>query len=213
MENEKKLEHIKKDAKAKAHKIKDDVTKKASGSTSRTSTFDKLELPLAAKVLAVLCIIQCVISAPVAYTYVIEFIDNIQAGYFSQHSTSTIICYVIFLSCMVITIALMIAIGVYMLLNKRRRAALIANICAIVVLVATISDIMVVGITPVIYILAISIILLVVLKSYLDPSLTRERKAHNIQKKLKDKKDAEQGHLGFSETDKDRPKLNYFNLF
>ena len=35
---------------------------------------DKIKLPLPVKIFAILCIIQCVITAPLAYNYITEFI-------------------------------------------------------------------------------------------------------------------------------------------
>lgn len=35
---------------------------------------DNIKLPLPAKIFAVMCIVQCVITAPLAYNYIAEFI-------------------------------------------------------------------------------------------------------------------------------------------
>lgn len=173
---------------------------------------DYIKLPLAAKVFAILCIIQCVISAPIAYAYVVDFVTGLKNGSFGQHTISSIIMYSVFLCGMILTIAFMIAIGVNMLLNRRRAAAILATISAITITIATISDIMIVRITPVIYVLLISIILLIALKSYLDPSLSKERKAHKEFRDKMNKEAADNGNLGFNKND-GKPKLNYFNIF
>lgn len=200
MEKSEKNENIKEKAKLQIDSI---IEKKP---------IDKIKLPRPARVLAVLCIVQCIISAPIAYSYVVGFIKGLEQGSFGEQATSSIIMYIVFLSGMILTIAFMIAIGVNMLLNRRRIAAVLSTISAITITIATFSDIMIVGITPVIYVLIVSIILLIALKSYLDPSLSKERKVHRDIRDQKIKEQSEKGNLGFNEKD-GRPKMNYFNMF
>lgn len=174
---------------------------------------DNVTLPIPAKILAILCIVQCVVSAPIAYTYIIDFINGISNGSFSSKSASFIILYSVFLAGMAALICLLIGIGVTLLLNKRRNAAILTNLGAITTIIAVASDVMITGITPVTYILVLSIILMFVLKSYIDPSLSQERKLQKKLRNLEYKKEAEEGSLGFSKKEEGRPKLNYFNLF
>lgn len=174
---------------------------------------DKIILPLPMKILAVLCVVQCVVSAPVAYIYLTDFINGINSGFFSERSGTYFILYTCFLAGMIAIISLLIAIGVNLFLNKRRTSAILANITVVVLIISTICDIMIVGITPVIYILICGIILTFVLKTYIDPSLSGERKLQSKLRDMETKKEAEEGKLGFSEKDASRPKINYFNLF
>ena len=118
---------------------------------------------------------------------------------------------VIFLSCVVITVGLLIAIGVNMLLNRRRIAAVLSNIAAITIIIASFTEVMVKGLSPEIYVQIITIVLLIALKSYLDPTLSKERKRHRHERDEKNKREQESGNLGFHSDG--RPKLNFFNLF
>ena len=172
---------------------------------------DNIKLPLPAKIFAVLCIVQCVITAPLAYNYIVDFIHNIQDESIFAQTASSIVMTVVFLSCVVITIALLIAIGVNMLLNRRRNAAVLSNIAVITIIIASFTEVMVKGLSPEIYIQIITIVLLIALKSYLDPSLSKERKKHRHDRDEQNKKEQESGNLGFHKDG--RPKLNFFNLF
>lgn len=173
---------------------------------------DTIKLPLPTQILAVLCILQCVISAPVANMYIKDFIEGLLNGELTNNSTSFIILYSIFLINMCIMIALLIAIGVSLLKNKRRTAAIHSSITAIVVAIAAASDVMISGITPVFGVLTLAIILLIVLKSYVDPSLSQERALQNKLRDMETKEAAEKGFLGFDKKE-GIVKINFFNLF
>ena len=111
-----------------------------------------------------------------------------------------------------ILIALLIAIGINLLLNKRRVAAICSNTAAIATASVTVCSIMLAGVTPAIYILTLAIILLIVLKSHVDPSLSEERKLQSKLRELETKNKAEKGQLGFEEKE-GLVKVNYFNMF
>lgn len=177
-----------------------------------SNPLDKKKLSLWTKILAVLCIIQCVISAPIIYMYIIGFIEDITKGGYSNNSASTIITSIVFLVGTATMIALLIAIGVNLLLNKRRAAAININITIIVVITVIASDIMLVGVTPVVYILSFAIVLMILLKSYIDPSLDQERKLQRKLRDLENKKESEDGTIGFTKED-GLVKINYFNMF
>ena len=172
---------------------------------------DNVKLPLPAKIFAVLCIVQCVITAPIAYNYIAEFILTIKDESILTQTASSIVMTVFFLVCMVATIALLIAIGVNMLLNLRRMSAILSNIAAVTIIIASFSEVMVKGLSPEIYVQIITIVLLIALKSYLDPTLSKERKQHRHERDEQNKKEQESGNLGFHSDG--RPKLNFFNLF
>lgn len=118
---------------------------------------------------------------------------------------------IIFLICEVATIGLLIGIGVNMLLNRRRIAAVLSNIAAITIIAGSFTEVMIKGLSPEIYVQIITIVLLVALKSYLDPTLSKERKQHRHERDEQNKKEQESGSLGFHSDG--RPKLNFFNLF
>lgn len=204
----------------KKTKVKENIKKfnkkksseKNTNNSNSINAYDSKELPIAAKILAILCIVQCVISAPIVYTYIMGFIEQILKGEYSHNSISTFIVSLTFLIGISAMILLLIAIGVNLLLNKRRKSAIYINITIIFVVISTASLIMLEGAKPVVYILALAIILMIILKSYIDPSLAQERK---LQKKLRDlenKKEAEEGTIGFTKKE-GYVKINYFNMF
>lgn len=69
MSNSKKSENIKEKAKETTQKAKEQLD-----SIIEKKPIDNIKLPLPAKIFAVLCIIQCVFTAPIAYNYIVEFI-------------------------------------------------------------------------------------------------------------------------------------------
>ncbi|MDO5427278.1 MAG: hypothetical protein Q4F54_06615 [Coriobacteriia bacterium] len=206
MSDSKKSENIKEKAKETTAKAKEQLD-----SFIEKKPIDNIKLPLAAKIFAVLCIVQCVITAPLTYNYIVDFVQSIQDESILSQTASSIVMTVLFLSCTVITIALLIAIGVNMLLNRRRIAAVLSNIAAVTIIIASFTEVMVKGLTPEIYVQVITIVLLIALKSYLDPSLSKERKQHRHERDEQNKKEQESGNLGFHSDG--RPKLNFFNLF
>ena len=206
MSESKKTENIKIKAKETTQKAKEQLD-----SIIEKKPIDNVKLPLPAKIFAVLCIIQCVITAPLAYNYIVDFIQSIQDQSILSQTASSIVMTIVFLSCVVITVGLLIAIGVNMLLNRRRIAAVLSNIAAITIIAASFTEVMVKGLSPEIYVQIITIVLLIALKSYLDPTLSKERKQHRHERDEQNKKEQEAGSLGFHKDG--RPKLNFFNLF
>ena len=172
-----------------------------------------IQIPILDKILSILCIAQCVVSAPIAYKNILNFIRDIKNGLFDGSSTSITILYAIFLLGMLGLIVCLIGVGINLLLKKRKRAAVFANICFICVFIAAICDLMIVGFKIDILILTITAIILVVLQSYLNPTLSKERKEHRKKKYEKTKSKAEKGNLGFSDKDKHMIRLDYFNIF
>lgn len=206
MNESNKSENIKEKAKETTKKAIEQID-----SIIEKKPIDNLKLPLAAKIFAVLCITQCVITAPIAYNYIIEFIWKVQDHSILAQTASSIILTICFLAGIVITIGLLIAIGVNMLLNLRRVAAILSNIAAVTIIIASFCEVVIKGLSPEIYIQIITIFLLVALKSYLDPTLSKERKQNRLKRDEKNKRDQESGNLGFHKDG--RPKLNFFNLF
>lgn len=199
--------NIKEIAKETSQKAKDQFD-----SIIEKKPIDKVKLPLPVKLFAILCIVQCVFTSPTAYNYIFEFINAIKDQSIQEQTASSIIMTICFLVFMVITIGLLIAIGVNMLLNLRHVSAVLANIACITIIVTSFTQIMVKGINEQIYIQLITLVLLVAVKSYLDPNLSEERKKNKQKKDEKLKKEQEDGYIGFHKED-GRPKLNYFNIF
>ena len=103
--------------------------------------------------------------------------------------------------------------GIRLLRNKRRHAAQIADVMILVLVAVVLCDIMLIGLTWGLLPYGVMAVFLVVMQSYLDPSLAQERE---LQRKLRDmetREQAEEGTLGRDETGKGYITLNFFNLF
>ena len=104
-------------------------------------------------------------------------------------------------------------LGVRLLRDKRRHAAHLAEVMIVLVILIALCDMMLNGLSPDLVQLGITLVLLIALASYVDPTLAEERE---LQRKLRDmelREDAEDGTLGRDETGKGFIALNFFNLF
>lgn len=174
---------------------------------------DKEKLPVPVKVLAILCIVQCLFTSPLFYIRLLKFINIIKDGSISQHSTNAIIINIAYLVGIVLTIIALMVLGIYLISNKRRHAAMLMDTTAIVIACTTICGLMLSSINLETAIMTISIIFIIALRSYVDPSLAEERKLQSKLRNMEYKKAYEEGRLGLSKTGKGYAELNYFNIF
>ncbi|MDO5329802.1 MAG: putative ABC transporter permease [Coriobacteriia bacterium] len=173
---------------------------------------DTKRLPLIMKILALLCILQAAFSIIIEYTYLFTFVYQLTHGATSQNSTTIIILYAVFLAAMLVMIVGLMMLGIYMLCNLRRLAAYTSTIVAIAIGLAAVTDIMLVGIKITSFILLLTLVILIAFKSYIDPSLSQERKLQKKLKNMQTKKESEEGTLGLSKKGSGYAELNYFNI-
>ena len=110
-------------------------------------------------------------------------------------------------------LVLFILLGVRLLRNKRRYAALTAEVLMALAAVAFICNIMLSGTDVHIVPTLVILVLLFFVSGYVDPSLSEERE---LQRKLRDmetRDQAEEGTLGLDSTGRGYIALNFFNVF
>ena len=173
----------------------------------------KPKMPLLLKVFGVLCIVGGAVSIPSGVLAVVIIVQFLQSGGLAEEALTPLAVTVVLVLAQAAMLVLFILLGVRLLRNKRRYAALTAEVLMALAAVALVCNIMLNGtdvhIVPTLVILA----LLFFVSGYVDPLLSEERE---LQRKLRDmetRDQAEEGTLGLDSTGRGYIALNFFNVF
>ena len=174
---------------------------------------DKQKLPLPLKIFGVLCLLGGVASLPLAALRAFSVIRLFREGEYQDSATTSIVVTFVMVGVLVLMAVLFIVFGVRLLRNKRRHAALAAELLMALSAGGIVCDMMLFGIGLDLIFFAVILVLLVALEGYIDPSLSQER---DLQRRLRDmetREQAEDGTLGLDMTGKGFISLNFFNVF
>ena len=173
----------------------------------------KKKIPLPLKVFAILCIVAGVAILPMIGFVIVAMVIAFREGALADDSTASTVLFFALLAILALLTVAFIVFGIRLLRDKRRFAAQTAELLTGLMVAGILCDIMLFGLDGTVLFFVAFIVFLVVLTSYLDPSLADERE---LQRKLRDmetREDAEDGTLGRDETGKGFISLNFFNLF
>ena len=173
----------------------------------------KKKTPLPLKVFAILCIVAGVAILPMIGFVIVAMVIAFREGALADDSTASTVLFFALLAILALLTVAFIVFGIRLLRDKRRFAAQTAELLTGLMVAGILCDIMLFGLDGTVLFFVAFIVFLVVLTSYLDPSLADERE---LQRKLRDmetREDAEDGTLGRDETGKGFIALNFFNLF
>ena len=173
----------------------------------------KKKIPLPLKVFAILCIVAGVAILPMIGFVIVAMVIAFREGALADDSTASTVLFFALLAILALLTVAFIVFGIRLLRDKRRFAAQTAELLTGLMVAGILCDIMLFGLDGTVLFFVAFIVFLVVLTSYLDPSLADERE---LQRKLRDmetREDAEDGTLGRDETGKGFITLNFFNLF
>ena len=173
----------------------------------------KKKIPLPLKVFAILCIVAGVAILPMIGFVIVAMVIAFREGALADDSTASTVLFFALLAILALLTVAFIVFGIRLLRDKRRFAAQTAELLTGLMVAGILCDIMLFGLDGTVLFFVAFIVFLVVLTSYLDPSLADERE---LQRKLRDmetREDAEDGTLGRDETGKGFIELNFFNLF
>ena len=173
----------------------------------------KKKIPLPLKVFAILCIVAGVAIRPMIGFVIVAMVIAFREGALADDSTASTVLFFALLAILALLTVAFIVFGIRLLRDKRRFAAQTAELLTGLMVAGILCDIMLFGLDGTVLFFVAFIVFLVVLTSYLDPSLADERE---LQRKLRDmetREDAEDGTLGRDETGKGFIALNFFNLF
>lgn len=171
------------------------------------------KIPLVLKVFGILLIV--VGSLTVATIALSAF--GISEGFtksLSDYDTTTLVIFGVEVALTAVSGVLYIALGVYLLRNKRRLARHALETLIIFDISLFLCDVMVYGFSLQSIIASlIRLVLAIALMVYIDPSLSEERELRRKLRDMETRERAEEGTLGRDETGKGYIELDFFNLF
>lgn len=171
------------------------------------------KLPVFMKIMASISIALGVVAAPVLGFLAYILFSATQEGYVEAQFVKSIVIFSVLLAVTAVAMVVMVVLGVRILRNKRRGAALTCEVLMVLNVIAILCVVMLFGINYELLYFAVVMVALVAMQSYVDPSLSEERE---LQRKLRDmdtKSQAEEGTLGRDLSGKGYITLNFFNLF
>lgn len=168
-------------------------------------------ITLLLKLFGVLCIVGGLMSLvdliPIGQKFFQGIVD-------SGFRLASIVIFFSLVLLLVSSAVLFIFLGYCLVCNRRQRAALIANILALLTTLSVVATVMLFGLSVYHIGYLIQFVILIILTSYLDPQLVEERQTQRKLKKMDKKQRAEQKHAAR----RCKPKkgfitLNFYNLF
>lgn len=189
------------------------MTKHAQGLAPSLVQPSRKKIPLVLKVFGILLIV--VGSLTVATIALSAF--GISEGFtksLSDYDTTTLVIFGVEVALTAVSGVLYIALGVYLLRNKRRLARHALETLIILDISLFLCDVMVYGFSlQGIIASLIRLVLAIALMVYIDPSLSEERELRRKLRDMETRERAEEGTLGRDETGKGYIELDFFNLF
>ena len=173
----------------------------------------KPKMPLLLKVFGVLCIVGGAVSIPSGVLAVVVIVQFLQAGGLAEEALTPLAVTVVLGLAQAAMLVLFILLGVRLLRNKRRYAALTAEVLMALAAVALVCNIMLNGTDVHIVPTLVILVLLFFVSGYVDASVWEERE---LQRKLRDmetRDQAEEGTLGLDSTGRGYIALIFFNVF
>lgn len=139
--------------------------------------------------------------------------NYLQEAGISLRTMDSIVLFGLLITCLFAGAIVAAVFGIRLLINKRRGAALAADALIAIIVVALLCDIMLFGIDIGLLYISLVLLFLIVLQSFIDPTLSEERALQRKLRNMETRDQAEAGTLGRDETGKGFISLNFFNLF
>lgn len=178
------------------------------------SAMDKRKLPWAAKVFGVLCVVVGGAATALLVLTIITVVGDVRAnGLQTDISNVALVISIVQSVLLVASTVLSVFLGVRLLTNRRRFAAQTAELLLFVSVGAMVCEVMENGIHFSLVSYGVNIVFLIVLQSYLDPSLAEERELQRKLREMNVRDEAKEGTLGLDPSGKGYITLNFFNLF
>ena len=177
---------------------------------------DRKKTPLVAKVYGVLCLIDGIITVPVALLFmglviwaVFERPDLVAVGDITLTTIVSVLSFIV----IVVNAVCLVAFGIMLLRNRRRHAARWSYLLIVLTIVRILLDIRLQGLGEHLIAPAVQLVILLALSVTMDPSLREERALQRRLRSMQDREAAEDGTLGRDPEGKGYIELNFFNLF
>lgn len=170
-------------------------------------------LPRAVKVFGVLCIIGAVLGLVALGEAIWNAVEMLVYGTQPQIGLSSMVVAFVRLFDLAALAVAFIIIGVRLLRNQRRYAAIALYVVYILVIVGALCSLMLYGVDPRLLLYGVWLVLLICFQIYLDPDLRKERIDYFKKREGMLKQEQIDGTLGRDPTGKGFIDLNFFNLF
>ena len=177
------------------------------------SPVDKQKLPVWMKVFGILCIVAAAVSGAAVAESIVATVHYYTTGGLDAYGLSSIVVIIIQMVVRVLLVVTFLLFGIRLLRNRRRLAAITTNILFVLLLAGVLCTIMLSGMNWILLGYLGLLVLMVALQTYLDPSLSQERRLHRHLRDQQNRQAAEAGTLGLDETGKGYITLNFYNLF
>ncbi len=174
---------------------------------------DSKKLPLGMKIFGALCVIGAAFAIYEIVLAALATADLFTSGGMKDEGLSTVVVTFVRLVDISLLALAFAVMGVRLLLNQRRYAALVIYGVYILLLLGAVCALMLYGVNLRLIIYGALFALMVALQVYLDPSLRGERQ---LQRRLRDselKEEQEDGTLGRDRSGHGYIALSFFNLF
>ena len=184
-----------------------------------TKTIEQLDkrIPILLKVFGVLCVVFgggiVAIATFIAVGYFGLYLSGNPIDLSIDVSIHTLVLYIIFVIVEVLYSAGFFIFGVRLLRGKRTGAAKQAYILTGFAIASMVLQLMAIGMRLDLLWDFGTFVFMLVVATYLDPTLMKERRKQIKEAQLQDRVDAEEGTLGLDKTGEGYISLNFFNLF
>lgn len=173
---------------------------------------EKKKTPVILKILGILMIIVAVFAVP-ALVLIIVSMFLAPEVFSDELGVTTFVITIVLIVTLLINAILGAIFGVNLLRNRRRNARRISEILIVATVASMICELMLSGLSVDLFTYFIRLVILIVIATYIDPTLSEERKVQRKLRKMETREQAEEGTLGRDETGKGFIKLDFFNIF
>lgn len=189
--------------------------------SSRTDTADKADptrvdrYPWWLRLFGMLCVLGGIDTIADFVWALFELVTHRQAAaeFASSTTATTLVIGIVGLVLAFILAVMFFILGIRLLRTQGKQAALVANIMIALSIALLLCEFMIWGASPRLLLVLTSIIILLAVQTYCDPTLAEERRLQRRLQEMETRTEAEEGTLGLDPTGRGYLKLNFFNLF
>lgn len=178
-----------------------------------SDAIDEEKLPIGFKIFGALLILGSLYGIGNVIWNTVEVVQKFQSGSMADLGVSNNVVTFVFLADLIIVALSFLILGISILRNRRRIAALIIYVLYATLFIGAACSIMLYGVSAYLILYGVATGLLIAFQIYLDPVLRDERRLQRKLHKNELRIEQEEGLLGRDVSGKGYIDLNFFNLF